>query len=205
MKKFLFLLVAGVFLSFFASTAMAKGPKDSCNTIQSGTLLASDNSIIGLGYDQWGYNYQANMFNGKYCDAYRDAAWCQPYKNDNLSMKWNDAWLSNKDCDGDKLLDRHYGFNSYRGSGAWLTNHMSGEYEQDGKTCKWTYFVKIAAAPSDATLNGGIWYASNGLEFGQSIWGEFAVTQEISNDECAGDKGLYYLNEFGPGFGHINK
>ena len=46
--------------------------------------------------------------------------------------KWNDAWLSNKDCDGDGLLDRHYGLDSYRGSGAWLTNHQSGEYEVDG-------------------------------------------------------------------------
>jgi hypothetical protein len=43
-------------------------------------------------------------------------------------MKWNDAWLANVDCDGDGLLDRHYGFGSYIGSGAWLTNHMWGSY-----------------------------------------------------------------------------
>jgi hypothetical protein len=46
-------------------------------------------------------------------------------------MKWNDAWLSNKDCDKNGKLDRHYGFSSYIGSGAWLTNHASGVYPSE--------------------------------------------------------------------------
>ena len=69
-------------------------------------------------------------------------------------MKWNDAWLSNQDCDADGLLDRHNGFASYIGSGAWLTNHQSGEYEEDGTVCKWNYFTKIVAAPANAVLDG---------------------------------------------------
>ena len=141
------------------------------------------------------------MFNGGYCDAYRDAAWCQPYKDDNLMMKWNDAWLSNQDCDGDDLLDRHYGFESYIGSGAWLTNHQSGEYEENGETCNWDYFVKIVAAPSDAVLDGGIWYAADGTEIGPSIWGEFAIIQEVENDSCAGIEGAQYISPVGPGLG----
>jgi hypothetical protein len=44
-------------------------------------------------------------------------------------MKWNDAWLSNKDCDRNNLLDRHYGFEKYVGSGAWCTNHQWGSYD----------------------------------------------------------------------------
>ena len=40
--------------------------------------------------------YQAHLFNGMYCDAYRDAEWCQPYKDVNLMMKWNDARLSDQ-------------------------------------------------------------------------------------------------------------
>ena len=82
-------------------------------------VLHADEAIC-IGPDQWGYNYQAHMFNGFYCDAYRDASWCQPYKDDQLAMKWNDAWLSNMDCDGDELLDRHNGYSGYIGSGAWL-------------------------------------------------------------------------------------
>jgi len=174
---------------------------DGCTTIQSGLLLASDGSIIETGYDEWGYNYQAHLFNGYYCDAYRDDAWCQAYKDVKLSMKWNDAWLSNKDCDGDGLLDRHNGFATYRGSGAWITNHQSGEYELDGKIIKWNYFVKIVAAPLDADLIDGIWYNADGVEIGPVIWGEFAIIQQVENDPGAGIHGLQYVSPDHAGFG----
>ncbi|NQV01307.1 MAG: hypothetical protein HQ542_01570 [Bacteroidia bacterium] len=173
-----------------------------CTTIQSGEIFASDGSVIETGYDDWGYNYQARIFNGFYCDAYRDAAWCQPYADDQLLMKWNDAWLSNKDCDHDGLLDRHYGYDSYIGSGAWLTNHMSGTYiDGNGNTCNWNYFVKIVAAPSDADLVDGIWYNAAGTEIGPVIWGQFAIIQEVENDPCAGIQGLQYSSPDHNGLG----
>jgi len=181
---------------------MVKGKKDKCTTIQSGELLTSDGEVIKPGFDKWGYNYQAHLFNGTYCDAYRDAAWCQPWKDVELLMKWNDAWLSNQDCDGDGLLDRHDGFDSYIGSGAWLTNHMSGEYQDDdGKKCKWTYFTKIVAAPADAYEDNGYWYTADGVEIGPVIWGQFATIQTIDNDPCGGLHGVKYLSPAGPGFG----
>jgi hypothetical protein len=180
----------------------AAGPKSACTTIQGGTLLASDGSTITTGYDGWGYNYQAHLFNGKYCDAYRDAAWCQPYKEDDLAMKWNDAWLSNKDCDGDGKLDRHHGYASYIGSGAWLTNHQSGEYpDVDGATCRWVYFVKIVAAPADAKKVDAVWYTAGGVEIGPAIWGEFAIIQEVNNDPCGGSHGLAYHSPNNSGLG----
>ena len=173
-----------------------------CTTIQDGILLTSEGKVITTGYDEWGYDYQAHMFNGGYCDAYRDAAWCQPYKDIQLIMKWNDAWLSNKDCDGDGLLDRHYGYDTYIGSGAWLTNHQWGSYiADDGKNCNWDYFVKIVAAPADATLDGDIWYTANGTEIGPAIWGAFAIIQQVENDPCADIHGVQYLSPAGPGFG----
>lgn len=290
---------------------------EQCTKIQDGTLKTSDGNVITTGFDEWGYNYQGHFFLGGYCDAYRDAAWCQPYKDVKLSMKWNDAWLSNVDCDGDGLLDRHYGFDSYIGSGAWLTNHQSGSYEQfkywdvsgnwviavnneaylhdytftmtsledgtftgvggypagamdysfdeivvngqitgdniaftatyynpltglptgyswtatgtiaaDGtlsgtgtsgvsewhstfgeatqisETCYWNYFVKIVAVPDDATLTDGIWYASDGTEIGPAEWGEFAIIQEVENDDCAGLHGLQYLSPTRAGLGN---
>jgi len=172
-----------------------------CKTIQSGELTASDGLVINTGYDQWGYNYQAHMFNGGYCDAYRDAAWCQEFKEDDLMMKWNNAWLANVDCDNDGRLDRHFNYPKYIGSGAWLTNHIKGDYEQDGQVCKWEYFVKIIAAPANATLTGGVWFAPDGTEIGPVIWGEFAIIQEVSNDLCAGETGILYLSPDHPGLG----
>lgn len=202
MKKITFLLVLSFITGFFiVGVNKVSAAKNTCTTIQSGTLLASDGSVITTGYDQWGYNYQALMFNGSYCDAYRDAAWCRPYKEDELIMKWNDAWLSNKDCDGDGLLDRHYGFSSYIGSGAWLTNHQAGTYMVDGKQYKWNYFTKIVAASADAVLTAGVWYSANGTEIGPVIWGEFATIQEIYNDTGTGDHGVLYKSPVGPGFG----
>jgi hypothetical protein len=172
-----------------------------CTKIQDGTLFRSDGVIITTGFDEWGYNYQGHLFNGGYCDAYRGAAWCQPYKDVELLMKWNDAWLSNVDCDGDGLLDRHYGFDSYIGSGAWTTNHQSGSYVLDGQTCNWNYFVKIVAAPSDAYVAGGVWYNADEVEIGPSIWGDFAIIQQVENDPCAGLHGLQYNSPDNSGLG----
>ncbi len=212
MKKLIVILGCMALVLVFSTYAIAK--KDDCVTIQEGTLLTSAGDVIVLGYDQWGYNYQSHMFNGGYCDAYRDAAWCQAYREDDLMMKWNDAWLSNKDCGTqvgqaeytdpltpDGKLDRHYGFDSYIGSGAWLTNHMSGTYDDDGNECKWVYFTKIVAVPADANLVAGIWYGADGTEIGPTIWGQFATVQTIYNDPCAGDHGVEYLSPVGPGFG----
>jgi hypothetical protein len=201
-KLFLILLIAALLIIPVTAAAQPPCKGEKCTTIQSGELSASDGSTITVGFDEWGYNYQAHLFNGKYCDAYRDAAWCQPYKDDNLAMKWNEAWLSNKDCDGDGLLDRHYGFDSYIGSGAWLTNHMSGEYEMDGEMCQWNYFVKIVAAPADANQVGDIWYTADGTEIGPAIWGSFAIIQEVENDSCAGIHGLQYASPDRSGLGN---
>ena len=181
----------------------AKGQAgNACTRIQSGDLLTSEGNVITPGYDDWGYNYQAHMFNGFYCDAYRDAEWCQPYKDVELMMKWNDAWMSNKDCVGDGKLDRHFGFDSFIDSGAWLTNHQAGTYVEDGQTCNWNYFVKIVAAPADAYTSGGVWYTADGTEIGPVIWGSFAIIQQVENDSCAGLNGSQYLSPDRPGLGN---
>ncbi|GMR19600.1 MAG: hypothetical protein BMS9Abin36_0195 [Gammaproteobacteria bacterium] len=196
-KLFAVLLIFGLTVSV-SGVAQAE-----CTTIQDGMLLTSDGHLITTGYDEWGYNYGARIFNGGYCDAYRDAAWCQPYKDDDLMMKWNDAWLSNKDCDFDGKLDRHFGVSSYIGSGAWLTNHMSGKVDVNGKQRKWTYFIKIVAAPADAVNTGGIWYTAEGTELGPVIWGQFAIIQEVYNDPSAGAHGILYKSPTGPGLGNL--
>ena len=173
-----------------------EGKECDCTTIQDGTLLTSDGVVITTGYDEFGYNYQAHLFNGRYCDY--DRVIGGDYCDVTLVMKWNDAWLSNKDCDDDGLLDRHYGSDSYIGSGAWCTNHQSG-CNEDGS--KWTYFVKIVAAPADAYVEEGIWYALDGTEIGPVIWGSFAIIQQVSNDPAYDEHGVLYKSPASPGFG----
>ncbi|MBI5603820.1 MAG: hypothetical protein HY879_10725 [Deltaproteobacteria bacterium] len=187
--------------------------------------------LIPTGYDPYGYNYQAHMFSGSYANVYLGGGgfppyngdtqaylnaltpaqqtylldptkgWYWPYRDIQLTMKWNDAWISNTDCDGDGKLDRHYGYIGYIGSGAWETNHMSDAYNDNGKECHWVDFVKIVAAPADATKSGGIWYTASGAEIGPDIWGEFATIQEVYNDPCGGYNGIFYGSPAGPGFG----
>ena len=210
------------------SIMLESGKGGSCTTLQDGKILYSTGHYLAsqpipVGYDAYGYNYQAHMFNGSYANVYLGGYGFPPYKGDdatylkeyptaatlgvwqyrnvNLEMKWNDAWISNKDCDDDGKLDRHYGFNSYIGSGAWETNHMSGTYDDNGKKFKWVDFVKIIAVPEDATLKAGVWNAADGTEIGPVIWGEFATIQEIYNDPGAGFHGKLYISPDHPGFG----
>jgi hypothetical protein len=185
MISLLLVLVAAL----IAAPIMAKGG-DTCITIKDGTLEASSGDLLVLGYDEFGYNYQAHMFNGRYCDYDRVAG--GSYCDVTLVMKWNDAWLSNKDCDGDGKLDRHRGYDTYIGSGAWCTNHQTGE-DEDGK---WVYFVKIVAAPADAYEAGGTWYAADGTEIGPVIWGAFAIIQQVESGA-----GATYVSPSGPGLG----
>ena len=186
--------------------------QDGIITYSAGHYLAGE--PIQTGYDIFGYNYQAHMFNGLYANAYLGAygyppyqgddasylaanpgaqnTWVWPYRNTELMMKWNDAWLSNMDRDGDGKLDRYFGFQSYIGSGAWITNHMQGSDENG----TWTYFTKIVAAPADAVKQGNVWFTATGTEIGPVIWGDFAIIQEVESGI-----GATYVSPFGPGFG----
>jgi len=158
--------------------------------------------------------YYQRLVDEKYADTVEEAealmtyvpgppqsgVWCWPYRDVWLNMKWNDAWLSNKDCNDDGLLDRpsHPDFGgTYIGSGAWETNHMRGE--DDG--VKWVYFTKIVAVPADANKVDGIWYAADGTEIGPDIWGQFATVLEVSNDKSLGEHGVLYKSPASPGFG----
>lgn len=183
-----------------AASSVAASAANNCATIQGGTITDTAGNIIQTGYDKWGYNYQAMTFNGLYDNFSRPPVLATT--GDSLMMKWNDAWLSNKDCDFDGKLDRHYGYPTYRGSGAWLTNHQSGTYvDSAGKTQRYTYFVKIVAVPLDAVLDAGVWKTAAGIEIGPAIWGDFAIIQEVSTDSGTGDHGLLYKSPASPGLG----
>ena len=230
MKKKLFTLFVVLMILAFSTTLAQAQPSSvaACTTIKDGVLTYSPGHYLygtplSTGFDAYGYNYQAHMFKGSYANAYLggmgypayngdDAAyltanpgaaitWVWPYRTSNLLMKWNDAWLSNKDCDTNGALDRHAGYPSYIGSGAWITNHMWDSYEYEGAVCNWDYFTKIIAAPADATQSAGIWYAADGIEIGPAIWGEFATIQSVYNNPCSGFTGIEYLSPDHAGFG----
>ena len=175
-----------------------------CATIRDGTIVAKDGfTILETGYDEFGYNYQAHLFNGRYCDYDRvvGGAYCDV----KLVMKWSDTWLSNKDCNDDGKLDRGFRCGGDASSsacpGAWVTNHQSGEVVFEGELREWTYFVKIVAVPDDAHVTAGKWYTVDDIEIGEVIWGAYAIIQQVSNDPSLGEHGILYKSPAGPGFG----
>jgi len=194
--------VAAVAVLFFATSVKAKPVTDTCTYIKDGTLLyATGHYLVDepltLGYDIFGYNYQAHIFNGTYANAYlgRPGSGLPPYTGDDtsymadnltyindpfevwqfrnvqLQMKWNDAWLANKDCNEDGVLDRP---SPVIGSGAWLTNHASGTY-----TSKLQY-------DSDIT---GTW----NFDVVSTVWpGTYPKTMTISQDLSGNITGTGY-------------
>jgi hypothetical protein len=214
----------GIYLTT-ANGALADTIKDGTIVYSAGHYLAGQ--PLKPGFDVYGYNYQGHMFSGSYFNSYAGGAgypvwegdddaylaanptaeshWAWPYRDIDLSMKWNDAWLSNKDSDGNHALDRHPGYPTYTDSGAWLTNHMSSSYEVEVngkmKEAHWTYFTKIVTPSSLATVSDGIYYNEEGVEIGPVIWGAFATVQEVENDPFAGIHGKQYGSPAGPGFG----
>ena len=175
----------------FAGTAFAGKPA-SCATIQGGTITDSAGNPIQNGYDQFGYNYQAHMFNGTYDSSDRTIDgkyWGSTgdYVDDSLIMKWSDAWLSNVDCNGDNKLDRGLVDGVVGGTSlGWLTNQNEGDYDSDGngtQDAHYTYFAKI------------VWTGP-----GSPLWGQYTIIQEVYNDPVGGFTGLY--SKLGaPGFG----
>jgi hypothetical protein len=228
MKKFVFLTI------LIAAFSVAASAANGCTTIQSGLLLYQSNNYMAgqpvtTGVNPYGYNYQAHTFNGSAFNAYAggdglppyngdDAAylaanpsaashWAWPDRSVDLAMKWNDAWLSNQDCDHDGTLDWHYGFTYFTGSGAWLTNHASWTVTVNGKDFNANDFLKTVANPAGSVIDGPVSYFGggtvyqNGKVVGDQIWGEFAVIQYVSNDRSTGDHGLRLKSQIAAGFG----
>jgi hypothetical protein len=188
MKRKVYILMLIVFaLLVITSPALADKPAQ-CATIQDGTITAADGTPLEMGYDQYGYNYQAHMFNGTY-DSYDRVIGNDPsdYADDSLMMKWSDAWLSNVDCDGDGRLDRGLVDGVAGGTSlGWLINEVNGDYDSDGdgtQDAHYTNFVKI------------VWTGP-----GSPLWGQYTIIQEVYNDPVGGSAGLL-TKEAAPGFG----
>lgn len=188
MKKLLILFVV-----MLISTTIGAAASENCAAIKDGDIKDSVGNPIELGFDKFGYNYQAHLFEGTYDSSDRNidgTYWggTGDYVDDKLSMKWSDDWLSNKDCNGDHKLDRGApGSSGYPAiSQGWLTNHIVGDYDSDGdgtQDAHYTLFDKIA------------WIGPGG-----SLWGQYEIIQEIYNDPTGGLHGLQSKIPV-PGFG----
>lgn len=212
--KVLMILIVVLIVGIIGYTAVQRwerperaGRYSGCNTIQSGEIIDASDNVITVGYDAWGYNYQAHLYNGYYDNYSRPDV---PVEDGGtwLQMKWSDTWLSNRDCNLDKKLDRGYSCNPVLANssacpGAWLTNHQFGTYEdENGEMCVWNYFVKIVAVdPESAYVDSGFWFTFEGVEIGEVIWGSFAIIQQVDNDPCADLHGIQYKSPAGPGLG----
>jgi len=161
-----------------------------CDKIQSGLILDSVGNPLETGFDMYGYNYQAHLFDGTYDSSDRkldNKYWGQTgdYVDDKLQMKWSDEWLSNVDCNGDHKLDRGLinGFPTNVSAG-WLTNHVNGDYlDTYGVLQHYTYFVKIGYFGPESPL-----------------WGSYDVLEEVYNDPAAGFHGVTIYTDPGLGF-----
>jgi len=205
------LLIAIFMISMMAAVSVMA--KKGGTTIQDGILTDTHGNLLVLGYDAYGYNYQGHMFNGWYHNVGRppvpwtEASLIAAGKSTTwLVMKWNDAWLSNMDCDGDGKLDRP---SPVIGSGAWETNHQRGT-NPDGS--RWYYFCKIVAVPTTAVWkdNDGdglktkyidTWETPSGVLIGQMIWSSYAITFKVSNDPSVPEHGVLYNPPAPTGFG----
>ncbi len=162
-----------------------------CANIQSGTIIDSAGNPVQVGFDQFGYNYQAHQFVGTYDSVDRtldNTYWGQTgdFVDDKLMMKWSDDWLANVDCNGDQRLDRGLvnGVPSLTNTSlGWLTNHVEGDYADANGLQHYTDFVKIGYTGPNSPL-----------------WGSYSVVEEVYNDPAGGFHGLYDIAD--PGLGH---
>ena len=183
-------------------------PNKDCATIPHGEIyflipgIYNYGETIPVGFNVFGFNYQAQLFNGIEANIYAMRDGYPPYEGDDeayltenptaqdekwwswrtrqAKIKWNDAWVDNKDCDRDGYLDRHVGFDDYIGSGA-RQEYISYAPNQV------TYVREVEAAPSGAILIDKIWYSEDGLTEIGPLW--------IVNDEKYKDQFVLMLLE----------
>jgi len=204
-KRFLSVFVAMVMVMMVVSPVLADKPigfdpvtgaetawsNSGCAKIQDGTITDSAGVPLTVGFDEFGYNYQAHLFVGTYDTSDRKADgkyWggTGDYVDDALQMKWSDEWLSNVDCDNNGKLDRGLANGVSTGSSrGWLTNHVNGDYIDTNYVAQhYTYFVKIGYVGT-----------------GGSLWGTFDIFEEIYNDPASGYHGVAILTD--PGLGQF--
>jgi hypothetical protein len=179
-----------------AAMALSVPAEAACKGVQKGGLTDVNGNPISLGFDKWGYNYQAHMFNGLY-DNFSRPSPVVTEGLDNLVMKWSDDWLANVDCNGDGKLDRG-GPGGDGTSKGWLTNHFEGDYlGADNEYHHYTEYFKIVYV--GPAISPDPWAASR-------IWDLYAIIEHVYNDSYAGAHGVDRASLVNPaGLGYWTK
>lgn len=142
------------------------------------------------GFDQFGYNNTARIFNGtgsSWCLERGAAANCLGvYSPDKLIMKWNSEW--------DRGNDEDWAFPPYN---AWENNEWNGKVE-GGSGAVWHYkIVWVGPCGPDGTV------LDNG---GYCIWNQFAVLMDQGLDSNYGSGHIWFNlakpNGYGAYFSH---
>ena len=125
------------------------------------TRYIGNPNVLGnntAGFDQYGYNYQARLFNGKADGVDRNldsAVWGDStYANDRLVMKWSKAWDDARFNGADWSPE------------AWTDNEWNGK-APDGSGETWHYKIVWVGPEGESSP---YWH-----EGGYPIWGEFEV------------------------------
>lgn len=139
-------------------------------------------SLAKGGFDQFGYNYDARLFNGKAdgVDRILDGkVWGDPtYANDHLVMKWSKGWDDAR-------------FNGAPwGPDAWEDNEWNGNVPGGSG---YTEHVKIIWVGSE--LQSGPYWRDGGY----AIWGQFEVIMDQGNDPNFGH--TWYAHAIPTGYG----
>jgi hypothetical protein len=142
--------------------AGCKSPQTPTDPQGSAQLLNPSPAKSDGGFNEFGYNYNARLFNGKAdgVDKNLDGkVWGDPtYANDKLVMKWNDEW--------DRGNTENWNSPPYD---AWTSNEWNGA-GKGGSGDVWHY--KIIWVGTDLETSQ---YWRDG---GYAIWGQFEVIMD---------------------------
>jgi hypothetical protein len=152
-------------------------------------VFATVPAYAANGFNEYGYNYKARIFNGTamgwclargwteaQCEAYFGV-----YVNDKLVMKWNAEW--------DRGNAENWAYPPY---GAWENNEWNGAFP-GGSGAVWHYKIKwVGPCGADYTpLPDG----------GYCIWGQFDVIQDQGIDPNIGPGHIWFALAKPNGYG----
>lgn len=140
-----------------------------------------------VGFDDAGYNTNANLFNGSvmsWCmDKIGNQAYCDSvygiWGNDNLIMKWNNEWNRGN----------AEGWSDPDGYKAWLSNEYNGAFP-GGSGEVWHYKIVWDHGCADSAVP-----TADGA---YCLWGDFAV---IMDQGVVADGHLWFAHGLPTGYG----
>ncbi|WP_439182249.1 hypothetical protein [Carboxylicivirga taeanensis] len=203
MKKFNYLSIVFILLLLFV--ACEKEISDVQQPYQAELKAGNADKTKLTGFDEWGFNYTARLFDGylinamfgdpafMYMPHYKDMV----YKGEGVSF-WealvakypyfvNMMPAGLLDCKlmmkwNDALLSKEAVYpDTWVDSGAWIVFH----YQMDDGEQKWTQVRTLVASKSTDILDGDFWYNADGDEIGKKsyYWPELIIVKVINNGD----------------------